>query len=514
MIHGLGLSVRFHDTVEKLTGQFDVDGQALLDAGDDILLAPGRTYGAGFDAKIREGDLALATINARTEPKDLAAMRKELKAGDRYLLEIQIDKSKVLDATLGPRPTDLVRWFLYGTSVGQVVAGGIPEVEKLLAAQRPTPVMVVVGDSAVDRRGPLLHLVGADAVQPDLSPGLIAPADVEVIETMQRFGRAETSQGVSRPGLLTPLHTDLGDGSSASPIEKMLHSVTLALFLMWTADRVQSPAPDSVRAWYLGGSATIDVTLALDSGDTASATGRPPPVDVGSRAASALVEVVRWCFVRKDLDEYATWATQRVGFVRVRVCQLLGRTEPAQRAAALVVEAGSIQSSLRDQWRAFVEERIKGYLDERKQLDELVDTTVRSFGEYSGALTKSLIDTLLAAVAALIASAVAASTRSTFNESLFQLGLQVYAAYVFVFPGIIGLSVQISRYRAERDSYSDRRRRFAALLGHDEVEKLEGDRIRKAKKSFWSWLLVAVAGFLVAIIGALVAARLVPALVG
>jgi len=248
--------------------------------------------------------------------------------------------------------------------------------------------------------------------------------------------------------------------------------------------------------------------------------GEPPnepaliPETVSPGSTKALVDLVAWCFEVKQDGGGSSWADQRLGFFQVRVAQLLDDADPKQRGETLLRQAGELLASMNGQWRTFIEGRIQGYLDEQKELDELVDVTIRSFGEQSGTLTKSLIDTLLAAVAALIGSTVAAAFKDPFNAGLFRLGMLVYAAYVLLFPAVIGLSVQVGRFRAEQRSYESRRQRFANLLGEHQVNTLEGKRISAAKSSFWFWFWVAVGGFVVAIVGSLVAVLTVPGVIG
>ena len=76
-----------------------------------------------------------------------------------------------------------------------------------------------------------------------------------------------------------------------------------------------------------------------------------------------------------------------------------------------------LEMHLDDQWRAFIEDRFTQYLDKERQLEGVVNEVVTAFGDKAAALTKTLSDTLLAAIAALIGSAIAAAFKTPFNAA-------------------------------------------------------------------------------------------------
>jgi hypothetical protein len=63
----------------------------------------------------------------------------------------------------------------------------------------------------------------------------------------------------------------------------------------------------------------------------------------------------------------------------------------------------------------------------RAQVETMVSETVVAFADRTAALTKSLTDTILAAVAVLIGSFIAAAFATPFNATLFRIGVLTQA---------------------------------------------------------------------------------------
>jgi uncharacterized protein (DUF697 family) len=183
------------------------------------------------------------------------------------------------------------------------------------------------------------------------------------------------------------------------------------------------------------------------------------------------------------------------------------------RLVALVERITDVVAALDDQWRAFIEDRFGQYLDKERQLEGVVNDVVIAFAEKTTALAKGLSDTLLAAVAALIGSAIAAAFKEPFNAALFRVGVLVYAGYVLIFPGLYGLGSQVGQFLEISRNFEHDRKRFNTLLGTEKTNQIVDDRVTRAKNRYWRWFGFTLAGYVIAIAGAIVAAIVVPSIV-
>src|ERR1035441_8688195 len=129
-------------------------------------------------------------------------------------------------------------------------------------------------------------------------------------------------------------------------------------------------------------------------------------------------------------------------------------------------------------------------------------------------LAKNLSDTLLAAVAVLIGSAIAAAFKTPFNAALFRVGVIAYAGYVLVFPGLYGLGSQVGQFLEIGRTFEHERKRFNTLLNPEKTNQIVENRVTSAKTRYWRWFGFTVVGYAIAMAGAMVAAIVVPSIVG
>ncbi|NIS81918.1 MAG: hypothetical protein GTO14_17290 [Anaerolineales bacterium] len=107
-------------------------------------------------------------------------------------------------------------------------------------------------------------------------------------------------------------------------------------------------------------------------------------------------------------------------------------------------------------------------------------------------MIKALSDTMLAAVAALLGSFIAALFKDEFNPLIFRVGMWVYAAYVLLFPLLYNMLNRWGRYLKLVEDFDQRRSRFVVRLFEQKVEGIVGERVIKSRRSFllWFWLTV------------------------
>ena len=122
----------------------------------------------------------------------------------------------------------------------------------------------------------------------------------------------------------------------------------------------------------------------------------------------------------------------------------------------------------------------------------------------------ALTQTILAAVAVLIASFIAAAFHSPFNTALFRIGVLTYAIYVVLFPGAVGLISSASSLRRARCEFDTRIGRFRQTLYTEKVTEIVGTRVCAAQRYYYRWLGFVVVVYIVVAIAAGIAAAEVP----
>ena len=85
-----------------------------------------------------------------------------------------------------------------------------------------------------------------------------------------------------------------------------------------------------------------------------------------------------------------------------------------------------------------------------------------------------------------------------------------YAAYVLLFPGLIGLVASAAGLREARTEFKARIGRFNETLYPAKVQEIVGDRVTRVQDSFYQWLTVVGVIYVVVAVLAVVAALKVP----
>ncbi len=162
------------------------------------------------------------------------------------------------------------------------------------------------------------------------------------------------------------------------------------------------------------------------------------------------------------------------------------------------------------QWKAFIQGKVRDYLDREQQVEAVVSDAVGAFADRTAELVKALSETILAAVAVLVGSFAAAAFSTPFNATVFRIGVLTYAAYAVLFPGVIGLLASVDNLRSARREFEARSRSFNETLYPDKVTDIVGSRVAAAQSRYYRWFCFIAFVYLAVAIAATVAAAVVP----
>lgn len=137
-----------------------------------------------------------------------------------------------------------------------------------------------------------------------------------------------------------------------------------------------------------------------------------------------MLRAADWCYRRAGTAE-PDWVSDRLPFIQTRVAQTLEPHPEEGRLAALAHAMPYLLEGIEWHWKAFIEGKVGEYLTGVQQVETTVADTVTSFADRSASLAKSLSDTILAAVAVLIGSFIAAAFKEPFDETLFRIGVRL-----------------------------------------------------------------------------------------
>jgi hypothetical protein len=146
-------------------------------------------------------------------------------------------------------------------------------------------------------------------------------------------------------------------------------------------------------------------------------------------------------------------------------------------------------------------------------MEKTVDDFAKAIGDQVEYLTKSLSDNMLAGVAVIVGTFIAAIFASTFNATVFRLGMGVYATYLAVFPLWLGLRSLRQRYTSTIQDFEKRKETFGTLLPPAQVEDIIGNSVEGKKRLFEDWVGIARGAYVVFFVLLLIGAFLVPSII-
>jgi hypothetical protein len=497
---GLGQGLIAGESRDRLVCQAELESLSL--AGVPAVAGPLVSLGSALHAEVRAGELPVLTITHQTAAPDVLAAQADL-TGQRALLDLWVDKS-VLRNELGLlHPDAEVALFLSPEALVRQLEKPLPELEQgvLRWESDARKLILVVAGCAVHLDGEHLAVVGSEA-----APGWASvvppksPSDSRI-----RALREQAFQSASGPGAvnwlrfelksLTPVHLALdptrSDGTVGvgGLIRSRLRRVQALLGIVYTATQVTAPANPETGAdrpageWMAIYAAEGKISR-ISWSDADLAAGGPAAADLEA-GAGILGEMAQWAYSGERPSG------DRLTVMRDVIVRSLMGNDPRDNYRLLVGQAAAFRDRLSSSWAAFMEGKLDKYFGHVHELEQVVDATVKAASEQVEGLTKTLIDSALAAVGVIVASFLAAVFKDKFDPLVYRLGVTAYVIYLVVFPCLIGLIASRQRFTTLVRALDERRQSFTHRLSEDEVNRTIGDAFTGVARRYRIWLWLA-----------------------
>lgn len=491
-IRSLGIptsAIAAGDGLSRLLIKHEMLGGALQDTSDEQISELATIWPSWSSVTVQTHELKEVDFMAGDVRSQLDALDPQVS----YELRIHVDKSQALEEVF---PGEQCVWFITGQAAAEQLSRGVVALDDWLFRDPARPTRLLITDTDVRLVGPLLAVAGGRALEDPPDP----EGGSERILHRMREVAVETARwsGPFQPDI-TPVHLDLSGTGWSSNVGRELLRNLIALVLLYTADRAKE-TPDGVLRVQFFGRGRVVVVQGLPELE------RVKP----DETVEALRALITWCYDDEPDDSDRAWIAERLQLLQVAVVDLLYSVEPARRAQAFVAGLPELVTTARSSWKAFLADSLSEHTREVSRLMEAIDAAAQQFSERVAEITKRMTDSMLAAVAIVVGSFAASALREGFDPNVFQIGLLLYAGYLAIFPGLIGLWDQFSRYGTADQTYKHQRERFIDALGEDLVEETEGSTIRRARRRFKFALGRAVVIYTIVVLALICAARFVP----
>ena len=379
-------------------------------------------------------------------------------------LEIAVDKQALL-VQLGARGEGHhALFYLYHDNLLAFIRQPPHRIDDTLFAAPDRPTLVVVSDTAVRVHGPLLAVVdpaGIDAARAHLGEG------VDALRPLLSAMRGAAANRLHWSGFclpqITPLHFLCEQqGGDAGGLAAILDEQRRRLFVLYTANRA-SYEDTGYCAAYAGSEDVAEMALAACTGD---------------RLSLPSLEALRWPFEGRETDRLTL-------LQNVLAREVEGQT-PAARYCDLYRRLDPLLKRVYWHHRVLLDGQIDRHFD-------LVEAATQDAADAAGAVaaqveavTKGVTDTFLGAVGVVVVTLLASLVKDESQGRILQLGMWVYAGYLFFIQGAYRLGSIWHSYRLLASETDKRLDVYRAKLGDDRIEGLSAPLTRR-KRQFQRW---------------------------
>jgi hypothetical protein len=426
------------------------------------------------------------------------------KVGDSQYLEVylEIDKAELLPHWKLDDPAVTTCLFLFSDALLRTLTLPLTELDEgdnaLFRDDKKLVVYVPEQNIALD--GKRLAIVGGDALE---QPRNGTDPDALAVKAVYEKAREELNWISFELRCLTPLHLKV-DGAVAprDDIAAVIYAQLLTCSLLYMANQSKQLS-DSLWVSTFA-SETSAVKIEIPDAQTIGAMLRAASADNSSLPAKTIAEKVAWIY--EDLSQ----AADRLTVAQNAVVEALENSDPSTACRELVRRAADVASRIDWAWQAFISGKLNTYFSQVKQLVDTIDSSTKSYNEQVQTLTKSLIDNMLAAVAVIIGSFIAAIFKSPFERYVFWFGTGAYVLYLLVFPIAVGLYATLQRFRQSRADFGRSIVQFSRGVPKAQVVEIVGTAVFDRERWFMRWWGATLGLYLLVVVVLVVAAIVVP----
>lgn len=412
--HCLALHEVFGAALElRVTGQFG----SIAIRGDRLLTTPdGSADPEGIVLTAATGSAANAAIAAA-----LAEM-----ADDDAALDLALDKG-LLAADLARErgwvnQAHVVYYFSLDALVALIDAEGLPTLDRLFFAAEARPTVVVVGEgNTLLYRGDLLAITAEARLSNlgSLEHLIRLSPDAMLLEKYRHAGRDHLALNAPLRHL-TPAHLictpeEGGIGALTGALRRGLFH----LAVLYTANRAtqsesaREGVPNSLRYVASYHERRQTARLALRANDEITLPD------------AVLADFALWPFGGEGRSD------DRLAMLQRTLAQALPGTAD-ENTVALLAALPILLAETKAQYEVFIDDQLDEYAKQRQGVADYAAEVAKKIADSVEAVTKGLVDTSLATIAAVAAVVLAAVTNDKLRGTAFSAILWIYAAYVYV----------------------------------------------------------------------------------
>jgi len=494
------------ETLENIEfGSAELNREEALTLDLGLLQELSDAYNDSLEFVIRSGELEVFRLHPGMTEQDLISLRRDSDGASTVQVHFRIRKSRLAELCY----TELFNfiegqkifhlYFFKDRLVAYLKGSTFESLENSIwRSQKDATVIIILPHDNICLAGQRLLVWGGNYLE---------QADLQQIERLenQRINRAYS---VCRENLkwqdawlsfLTPWHLYVKDQDSKSPkeIRTALADHFLNSFLLYSADFTFSLKKDG-KDVRISRYATQEQNLEI----THQIAELP---DKLLEKQKDLLSILNWIYDPQ-------WSVgDRLTLAQQNIVDMIYQYKEEDRFQALFQKAEDIKKNIDWHWETFTNKKIDAYFGVVKDYEDYLNQVAQGFSTDITNIQKSLSETLIAAIAVVIGSFIAALFQDTFNPFVFQVGLIVYAVYVLGVPLLYNMILRWKEYQSYQVQRDARQKRLRESLPDSKIKEIwDSWQIDTISNRFKCVFRITVVIYILVILLLVLAAWLVP----
>jgi hypothetical protein len=463
-------------------------------------------YGPAVTFELRIRALVVLTLDEYTFAK-LDRFYEAISGIDILVLFVRIGKEELLTRWNFIDPSRNLKIYLFPEALERALGSSLTDLDhdetsvlKALAEERKLVILLPKRDVVLD--GDYMAVVGGDALVKWQEHVSQKPADaLAKARTVYEQARDKLRWVYFELKYLTPLHLnvhceegasgDVRDPAANRSLVGLVYAQLVTCSLLYIAgqsrwNEAEAASEGPTNSLWQATLASDRYLANLDIGDAGTlreALTASNPVDPWK---AALVIGQRGAWVYEDERH----VSDRLVVLQYVIASALRDNDSSINCRELLRQAEEVSKRAEWGWEGFITDKLDKYFAQVKLLEDTIEATTKSYDEQVQNLTKALVDNMLAAVAVVVGSFIAAIFKAPFETYVFVFGSGVYFGYLLFFPIGVGLVSTWQRFTQTRAMFEKRSKDFGKRLTTDQVDQIVGETMRRRESWFKNWFTV------------------------
>lgn len=416
-------------------------------------------------------------------------------------IEVELDTGRI--ATMLARTA--ATGMLFSDTATRLFSSRPAVLESRLWADPLRPATLLIGDTDALLQGSMLVIIGGRQIYDALHESEERPSpelDAAILDRLRVYRSELVPWDHQVVMALTPAHLLMRHVAGGADLLGALGRATVEVALAFLADRVTRDH-DATVAWFDRGPHQVRIRLP-----------RNVAIPLGADA-TPLWQLVRWCYSPGG-DQPRADIEARLLLARESITARIWTVDDAgsERARAFASAGDDVLASSMHRWRGYLQQGFREQLSNELELLERSGSAVSALEGEAARLVQEVTDAAKAAVGTVVGTFIAAALAPDFRVLAFRITLVMYAVWLVVFPGLVGLLSSHRRASRALNDYQASAARYSVLLGEEQFKRVEGDRVTSARSVVQRNVALAALGYAVVFGLALLAAANAKAIAG